>query len=267
MINDADLQAKLVEIAGMKQRGPVKKSGLKMSATICGVTALIDEWAEASGLDPTTIYSRVKAGKTEKDLLAPVKPRKQIVAFGTSKTLYEWAAHSGINAATIDARLHSGVSPERAVTESVKPREYHGNTRTAAYRRWVHIRQRCENPKDAGFCDYGGRGIKVCQRWRDSFVAFLEDVGEPPSVDHSIDRIDNDGHYEPGNVRWATASVQQRNTRRSKLVTIDGVTKTLTEWVEESDIEYGVALYRINAGWEPRRALTEPPRVFSTRQD
>lgn len=87
-------------------------------------------------------------------------------------------------------------------------------TRTAEYRCWAHIKDRCFNPNDRAFHNYGGRGITVCARWRDGYENFLADVGRRPSPKHSIDRYpDNDGNYEPDNVRWATKSEQQRNRR------------------------------------------------------
>ncbi len=81
------------------------------------------------------------------------------------------------------------------------------------YRCWVRLKQRCYNKNHQDYKNYGGRGIAVCKLWRESFAAFLKDVGRKPSLDLSLDRIDNDGNYEPGNCRWATRSQQQRNKR------------------------------------------------------
>ncbi len=90
----------------------------------------------------------------------------------------------------------------------------HGLRRTREYKSWAALKQRCLNPDDAAFRHYGERGIKVCERWRDSFENFYADMGPRPSPKHSIDRINNDGNYEPGNCRWATASEQVKNRRK-----------------------------------------------------
>ncbi len=89
----------------------------------------------------------------------------------------------------------------------------HGWWGTPEYRAWVDLIARCENPKHPRFADYGGRGVLVCPRWRSSFAAFLADIGPRPAPRLSIDRIDNDGNYEPGNCRWATTKVQAANKR------------------------------------------------------
>lgn len=101
----------------------------------------------------------------------------------------------------------------------------HGHTRgvsiTPTYRAWVNMRNRCENPKSTQFAHYGGRGIKVCDRWH-SYENFLTDVGERPSAKHSLDRYPNvDGDYEPGNTRWATQTEQCRNRRNTRAVIRD----------------------------------------------
>lgn len=94
----------------------------------------------------------------------------------------------------------------------------HGMQATLAYKRWESIKQRCFNPKNPSYKNYGGRGITMCPAWVDSFLTFFADVGEcPPGM--SLDRINNDGNYEPGNVRWASRSEQQRNRRQTTRVT------------------------------------------------
>lgn len=90
----------------------------------------------------------------------------------------------------------------------------HGGWKSTEYTVWSGMKQRCHNPQCAHYFRYGGRGIKVCQRWKKSFAGFLQDVGPRPSREHSLDRIDNDGDYEPTNCRWATKDEQGLNKRQ-----------------------------------------------------
>ncbi len=94
----------------------------------------------------------------------------------------------------------------------------HGMTGTAEYRAWIDLRRRCNNPDDPNYASYGGRGITVCERWMNSFANFLEDMGEKPSHELSIERVDNNCGYSPENCKWATASEQQNNKRNSRKV-------------------------------------------------
>jgi hypothetical protein len=101
----------------------------------------------------------------------------------------------------------------------------HGMSKTKAYRTYVGIKQRCYNPKFKNFNNYGGRGISICDRWLESFENFFTDMGVPTSENHSLDRINNDGNYEPSNCRWATRIEQGRNTRKNVFVlnTLTGI--------------------------------------------
>lgn len=135
----------------------------------------------------------------------------------------------------------------------------HFKTNTPEYRIWRGMKSRCYNSKERAYPRYGGRGIKICDRWRDSFENFLSDMGERPSKNHSIDRIDNDGGYCPENCRWATRKQQNSNYSRNFMVTYNGVTKTLTSWCEDLNLNYATIHSRIKVyGYSPEEAFNRP---------
>lgn len=122
---------------------------------------------------------------------------------------------------------------------------------------WGSMKTRCQNPNHVYFARYGGRGIRVCKRWQ-NFECFLADMGPRPGRNYSLDRIDNDGDYEPGNCRWASTKKQGRNTSQNRIIEHNGVRKTLIEWSEEIGIGKTVLRNRLDRGWSVERALTEP---------
>lgn len=126
------------------------------------------------------------------------------------------------------------------------------------YHLWKDMRQRCMNPHNGSYSYYGGRGISVAPQWEDFFV-FLADVGKRPSLLHTLDRYPNqNGNYEPGNVRWATRQQQSRNRRSTRLLTYKGVTKPMSEWAEEFGLPYFTLRSRLDSyGWSIERALEE----------
>jgi len=127
---------------------------------------------------------------------------------------------------------------------------------TPEYGAWCGMIGRCESPKNQRFKNYGGRGISVCERWRHSFQNFLEDMGKRPSLTHSLDRIDVNGNYEPGNCRWATATQQARNKRNNRVLAAFGKTMTITEWAEQTGIPPYTIRRRIRRGWTTEMALS-----------
>lgn len=137
----------------------------------------------------------------------------------------------------------------------------HGLSGLPIYRCWLAMHQRCNNPANPYYGRYGGRGIQVCQRWN-SIHAVLEDMGHPPAG-MSLGRIDNDGHYEPGNCRWETQEQQNENTCRNRFIEWQGRTQTVKAWAQELDLNPRQISERLRRGWTVERALTTPtPRGF-----
>lgn len=131
---------------------------------------------------------------------------------------------------------------------------------------WKNMIQRCTNPRNHAYADYGGRGIKVCQKWLTSFKDYFDDIGLPPDNSYELDRIDNDKGYEPGNVRYVTHRDNMMNVRNNRYVTIevmvDGVkkpiTKTMSEWADEYGIDRPTFHSRLKMGWQGEALLANP---------
>ena len=142
-------------------------------------------------------------------------------------------------------------------------RMVHGHSKrsgdTTTYRIWRNMLSRCQNANVPAYSNYGGRGISVCSEW-ETFENFLADMGERPEG-LTLDRIDNDGNYEPGNCRWASTSEQGRNKRGNRMLTWQDKTQCLTDWSEETGIAVSVLWARVTTlNWTVERALTTPVR-------
>lgn len=127
------------------------------------------------------------------------------------------------------------------------------------YGRWHQMIQRCTDPGNSAYCNYGGRGIRVCERWQQSFAVFAEDVGSPPTAEaYTLDRIDNNGDYEPGNVRWATPTTQSRNRRNTKFYVLAGIKRSLSEWADLVGLDPPTVRRRLKYGWPLEEVLGTP---------
>lgn len=178
---------------------------------------------------------------------------------GRGNTYWHCQCDCGGAASVTATGLHAGTQSCGCLRrEFVASKKTHGKTGTSMHNRWVCMRQRCKNPNHPAYANYGGRGITVCDRWDQSFEAFLVDMGEPPTPDHTIDRIDNDGPYSPENCRWITATEQNRNQRRSTRITVDGITRTVVGWAEVMGISQETIRQRIRRGMSPEEAVTLP---------
>ena len=131
----------------------------------------------------------------------------------------------------------------------------HGKSGSGELSVWKAMLTRCHNPNSACRDAYAGRGIYVCDRWRNSFPAFLSDMGERPTPAHTLERIDNDGPYSPDNCRWATRAEQSRNTRKTIRLTHDGKTLCLQDWSELTGVRYITLYRRFRCGWTADRVL------------
>lgn len=133
--------------------------------------------------------------------------------------------------------------------------EKHGMSKTREHNSWSDMLSRCYNPKVQKYRYYGGSGIGVCEEWQRSFVAFYEHMGPCPPG-HTLDRIDGNKDYEPGNCRWVTQKQQMRNTRRSRMYTHNGKTQCLTDWANEHGLNESTLRRRLNGGMTIEKALT-----------
>lgn len=132
----------------------------------------------------------------------------------------------------------------------------HARSGTPEYNVWCSMKRRCLVPSASSFKNYGGRGIKVCDRWLESFENFYADMGPRPPGRHSIERINNNGDYEPENCRWATQKEQCRNTRKNVFITINSQTKCSSEWAEIVGINPSTFYERMAKGWTGEKLLT-----------
>lgn len=135
----------------------------------------------------------------------------------------------------------------------------HGLSYSKEHKCWAHMKARCYDKNDIRYPHYGGRGIQVCDPWKNSFEQFLLDMGSAPSLKHSVNRKNIDADYDPSNCNWATPKEQANNTSKSRWITFRGRTQTLAQWADELQIASGTIAARIDmSGWSVEKAFSTP---------
>ncbi len=134
----------------------------------------------------------------------------------------------------------------------------HGRKNSKEYQCWSNMKRRCYEPTNNSYSNYGGRGICVCDRWRNSFALFLEDMGVAPSKSHTIERNDVNSNYCPENCRWADRAEQAMNKTTNRFIEFGGRRMCLTEWAKAVGVSTGAMQGRLRRGWSIELALTTP---------
>jgi hypothetical protein len=157
---------------------------------------------------------------------------------GADGTLYICECECGFTKGYSGSKLKNGKIMQCLHCSNSAKGKKHGFYKYPEYKVWQSIKSRCTNPSDKGYPAYGGRGISICKEWAESFETFIEDIGFRPQEGLTLDRIDNDRGYEPGNVRWVTHMINSNNTRKNVRYTKNGATYTARELAEKFSVPY-----------------------------
>lgn len=220
---------------------------------------------------PAAIGNRINGIRVAEDCAGRKRGRLTICGarFRVSR---EWWCVAECECGSVGAYRYHSIAAEYGQTSSCGCRfaeevkgysRTHGHTAgrkmTSEYKTYHGMIQRCAYKNHICYSNYGGRGIKVCKRWADSFENFYADMGPKPSPTHSLDRIDPDGNYELGNCRWATAGEQAANRRSTVRYTFYGKTRTVAEWSRITQIPARTITERMRHGASPQVAFWAPP--------
>lgn len=174
----------------------------------------------------------------------------EYAGYAGSKHRWRCLCDCGVGFEVVGHNLRSGITKSCGCRKRRnRPLLTHGLTNTRAHGIWKAAKQRCFNANAHNYRHYGGRGVTMCDRWRDSFQAFFDDMGECPDG-MSLERIDHNGDYEPGNCRWATQAEQVRNTRRNLMVEHAGRVMTAKDYARETGAIYSTLCARLRTGRE-----------------
>lgn len=205
------------------------------------------------------------ARKSDSEMIGYRKGTLTVIAFDSlrnNRSYWKVQCDCGeIKVVRIDA-MHDYSTCDKCKAEKQRQRMLtHGETKTSLYSTWRGIRARCYNTKNSDYECYGGRGIKMLDAWEKSYVAFRDYVIQLENYGikgYTIDRIDVNGDYVPGNIRWADAETQSNNTRANHLMELDGKILTAKQWSKRLGIKYSTLMNRIRMGWSDEDVLTRP---------
>jgi len=183
-----------------------------------------------------------------------------ITCGGKRQRLFQWAKELGVAPSTILSRLDRGWSVQETLTTPKTASLWIKRDYPAEYNAWSHLIRRCNNPNNNQYRNYGGRGITVSPLFLYSFKRFLEEIGPRPSSKHSVDRINNNGHYVHGNIRWATQTQQANNSRKVRSIKFQGEVRNLKQWAKKLHIRPSTLHTRLRL-WSKVRALSTIGRV------
>lgn len=189
------------------------------------------------------------------------------------KVMWRCRCQCGNETTAQGARLRSGITAscgclkiDQLRARNISHGESQRGSVTTEYRCWSHLKERCLNMRSKDFRHYGGRGIKICDRWplgdeqRSGYECFLADMGRKPTAGHSIDRVDVNGNYEPSNCRWALDDTQAQNRRSNRILSVFGENLPVSVAAKRYDINEHALHKRLRLGWSAERALTTPSR-------
>lgn len=219
----------------------------------------------------------IKRGNRFKDLTGMVVGRLTVVKVSGMKPRTKWLCRCecGSECEVVAGKLLSDVRPTRScgclskevAAENGRKHATHRMSHGPEYYSWQSMKRRCEDSRSTGFDRYGGRGITVCDRWKNSFEAFFEDMGKRPTRSHSLDRIDNDGNYEPSNCRWATKREQSRNTRTNRMLSYHGKLMSFVELLELCGKSHSTLFNRLKRGMTVEDAVDKPVNERKSRRN
>jgi hypothetical protein len=194
--------------------------------------------------------------------------RLTVIAYSHKDSKHKWLCQCdcGKQIITASCKLKSGHTSSCgcAITDMLIARNTkHGMAHTSEYEIWQDMRKRCQNPKHKYYEYYGGKGISVCERWQ-NFENFYADMGKRPD-NLTIDRIDSNGNYEPGNCKWSTRLEQSRNRKNSKVIEYNGQKIPYAEAAKILGLGYAGVMDRVIRGWSPERIMTTPAITTQTR--